>query len=222
LLIRLTDHFTTLRGSNTKEMNLYTCTKSLVLASSSPRRRELLSDLGIKFSVLTADADESVIAGESPQQMVGRLAELKARIVAEQLKEAAWVLGADTTVVLDGEILGKPLSSAEAIQTLTKLSGRSHQVWGGVALLERETNGSITTRSLERYCTTVTMRRLEAPYIERYVATGDPMDKAGAYAIQGFGAQMIEKIEGSYTNVVGLDIAAVLKTLVHFEVVRCG
>jgi septum formation protein len=178
----------------------------LVLASSSPRRRELLSILGIPFTVQTAGIDESAKAGESPTQYATRLAREKARAVANG-RPADPVLGADTIVILGNEVLGKPRDTDDARRMLRALSGKVHQVTTAVCL-------AMNGRSRDHLETTsVFMREIPEAEINEYIATGEPMDKAGAYAIQGGAAKWIYRIEGDYFNVVGLPLAAVWQLL---------
>lgn len=176
----------------------------LVLASSSPRRRELLATLGVEFEVRPADADETPREGEAPEPLVLRLALAKARAAA---RPGELVLGADTIVALDGEPLGKPADAAAARAMLARLSGRHHQVWTGVALVERGANGA-RERALA-VVTDVVFRALEPAEIDAYVATGEPLDRAGAYAIQGGAAAFVASVDGSWSNVVGLPVGAV-------------
>ena len=180
----------------------------LILASQSPRRRELLQDAGIRFDILPADADETEIPGEPAKQMVERLALAKADKIATA-HPTAWVLAADTTVVIDGKILGKPLDQADAARMLGMIQGREHEVWGGICLVNRQSG---FTKS-ETHCTKVKMRSLTPAEIKNYIQTGEPMDKAGSYAIQGIGAGLVEAVNGSYTNVVGLNLSATLALL---------
>lgn len=176
----------------------------LVLASSSPRRRELLATLGVEFEVRPADADETPRAGEAPEPLVLRLALAKARAAA---RPGELVLGADTIVALDGEPLGKPADAGEARAMLARLSGRHHQVWTGVALVERNATGA-RERALA-VVTDVVFRSLEPAEIDAYVASGEPLDRAGAYAIQGGAAAFVASVDGSWSNVVGLPVGAV-------------
>lgn len=171
----------------------------LVLASGSPRRRALLQGLGVSFSIRPADLDESQLPGETPDQHVERLARDKA---AAASRSNELVLAADTVVILDGEILGKPRDSAEARAMLERLAGRLHTVLTGVAVLDRRKERS--AHGIAR--TEVRIATMTAREIAWYVDTGEPMDKAGAYAIQGLGALFVEAIEGNYSNVVGLPI----------------
>jgi len=174
----------------------------LVLASASPRRADLLRAAGINFAVRAADVDETRLAGEPPEAYVIRLARAKAAAVA---RGGESVLGSDTTVVVGGEILGKPLDGPDAGRMLRLLSGRWHEVLTGVALRRRgEVRAEVAT-------TRVKFAPLSAAEIEWYVATGEPFDKAGAYAIQGFGSRFVERIEGSYSNVVGLPVEVVYR-----------
>lgn len=174
----------------------------LVLASASPRRRALLAELGLPYDTDHADLDETPLPGEEAPDYVARLALAKARAVAERL-ESALVLGADTTVVLGGQVVGKPADAAAAEAILWSLRGRSHEVMTAVAVVDagdgRCWTGSATTR--------VWMRAYTAAEIRAYVATGDPLDKAGAYAIQHPAFQPVDRIEGSRTNVIGLPLA---------------
>jgi septum formation protein len=186
----------------------------IVLGSSSPRRRELLAGCGIEFEILSPDVDEQVITGELAQQLVERLAAEKGSVVAAQAPEA-WVLAADTVVVLDNQILGKPIDEADAAQMLTMLQGRSHQVWGGVALI----NHTRHIKEISSYCSEVSIKNLTDAEITAYIKTKEPMDKAGSYAIQGIGAALVTEVRGSYSNVVGLNIAAVLDLLKQHQVI---
>lgn len=169
-----------------------------ILASASPRRRELLGELDLPFRVVAADVDESSRDGESPEEMVQRLAREKSFAVAAR-EPGCFVLGADTTVILDGEALGKPRSREEVLAYLRRLSGRVHVVATGVALVSPD--GRLAS-GISR--TEVTMRELPPDWVERYAACSEPMDKAGGYAVQGWGSLLVERIAGSYDNVVGL------------------
>ena len=177
----------------------------IVLASQSPRRRELLEAAGISFSVRISNIDEAIRADEDAVDYVRRMAQEKAHAIAAARDE--FILAADTTVVCDGEILGKPLDTADARRMLILLSGRRHTVITGICLRHGE---FVTVAQQE---TAVWFSRLTMEEIEQYVATGEPMDKAGAYAIQGLASRYIEKIEGSYSNVVGLPVSLVWREL---------
>ena len=178
----------------------------IILASSSPRRAEVLRDAGISFEIRATHVDEAERQGESAQAMVARLAEAKARAAAEQIQGGesnAIVVGADTTVELEGEILGKPRDAAHAREMLTALSERTHRVLTGIFLLRLP--DSATRAAVET--TSVTFVPLQRGEIDAYVAGGEPMDKAGAYGIQGVAGRYISRIDGCYFNVVGLPLA---------------
>jgi len=174
----------------------------LVLASASPRRRQLLGWLGVPFEVDEAELEERPEPREAATDMVRRLACAKGVAVAARRSEA-WLLAADTTVELDGAILGKPTDRDVAAQMLARLAGREHRVATGFALFAPDG----VARTVEVVVTRVTFRPLDGRAIATYVATGEPEGKAGGYAIQGFGAGLIERIEGSFTNVIGLPLA---------------
>lgn len=179
----------------------------LVLASASPRRRELLALLGVPFDVMVSAFDEEAVPtrGLTPAQWVMRLAEGKARAAARETGDPVVVIGADTTVVLDGEYLNKPRDAADARAMLRRLSGRTHQVYTGVCVLEAQ--DGVVRRAVTNYAATfVTFDRLSEATIAAYVATGEPLDKAGAYGIQGAALAFIPAIQGDYFNVVGLPV----------------
>jgi len=178
----------------------------LILASASPRRAELLTAADIPFDVIPADVDEAFRPGEKPEKAVARVAELKARAVA-RLHRDAIVLGADTTVVIGGEALGKPADPLDAARMLRLLSGRTHEVLTGVCLCGQERTLVHVEPSRVR------MARLSESEVAWYVATGEAADKAGAYAAQGRASRFIEGIDGSYSNVVGLPISSVYELL---------
>ncbi len=177
-----------------------------VLASASPRRAELLTAAGFAFDIAHADIDEALLPREPAGRYVLRLAEGKARAVAARFPDHA-VLGADTTVVVDGHVLGKPADAADAVAMLRRLQGRAHEVLTGVALV----TGGQAQVVLE--ATRVWFGPMTDAEIAVYVATGEPMDKAGAYGIQGWAARYVTRIEGSYSNVVGLPVARVHELL---------
>lgn len=181
----------------------------IILGSESPRRRKLLSSLGVRFRVIPARVDETLENGERPQDHVTRLARMKAETVAGRFPDL-WVLGADTIVVIGGRILGKPENREEARSMLEELSGNTHDVLTGYALIHARLAGLERVRWVR---SRVYMRVLSADEIEGYVATGEPMGKAGAYAIQGMGAGIVERLSGSYTNVVGLPLCEVARDL---------
>jgi septum formation protein len=189
----------------------------LVLASASPRRQELLRNAGISFVVQAADIDESPLMGESAQACAERLAREKA-VAVWRLRPSDLVLGADTVVVVDEQILGKPVDKEDAARMLRMLSGRVHQVITGVCLVRPVASGQLPVAS-DSVCsvasetTQVTMTDISDADIHSYVETGEPMDKAGAYAIQGWASRWIPRIEGDYSNVVGLPVALVYRML---------
>jgi nucleoside triphosphate pyrophosphatase len=186
----------------------------LILASASPRRAELLTSAGIPFTVDVANIAEDGIPGESPVDHAERLAREKAEVVAKRNPEKI-VLGADTIVLVDDQILGKPRDPQDAARMLRLLSGRDHQVITGVCLARLATgNRQLETASSR---TTVYFSQLSANDIEGYIATNEPKDKAGAYAIQGIASRWITRIEGDYANVVGLPVALVWKMLQEFS-----
>lgn len=187
-----------------------------ILASGSPRRRELLSGLGLDFTVQPSGAEEPIDPSLSPQLTVERLSLLKAADVAAAQTGQALVLGADTIVWLDGQILGKPRDADNARQMLMRLSGKTHSVFTGISVV-RVSDGKCVSVCEQ---TQVRFRALSEEDISRYLATGEPLDKAGAYGIQGRGALLIERIDGDYFNVVGLPLcrlAALLREEFDFE-----
>ena len=173
----------------------------LVLASQSPRRAEILRQAGIPFVVRVAPVDETPMAGETPAQYVRRLAEAKTLAVPAEPDEI--VLGADTTVVVDGEMLGKPADAADARRMLSLLSGTRHEVLTGICLRRG------VERMIDHATTSVWFAPMSSHEIDDYVASGEPMDKAGAYAVQGAASKFIPRIDGCYFNVVGLPISLV-------------
>lgn len=188
---------------------------AIILASKSPRRRYLLQQAGLKFSVIPSDFDESSVKLSSPQSYVRRLAEAKAMDIARKYPDS-WIIGADTIVFLDNTILGKPASRAEARTMLQSLSAKTHQVLTGYC---------ICCKSLDRFfsatvTTDVCFKALTPREIDWYVNSGEPFDKAGAYAIQGIGTFLVKRINGSYTNVVGLPVCEVLEFLIQEGVVE--
>jgi septum formation protein len=186
----------------------------LILGSASPRRAEILTAAGIRFKIHPAQTDESAVAGETPQQLAERLASAKAECVARDFShdKDAFILGADTVVALDGESLGKPKDTADARAMLRKLRGREHQVITGISLIRIADGARITSSEITR----VWFSAMTDREVDHYVSTGEPLGKAGAYAIQGIGGRYIPRIEGCYFNVVGLPIARVWQALVDF------
>ena len=181
----------------------------LILASTSPRRAEILTDAGLRFSVLSSAVDESPLPGETPEALVLRLANTKAELAAARAVGPAIILAADTEVVLDGKFLGKPHFTEDARQMLQQLSGRTHSVLTGVTLI-RLPDGE---RRQFTESTLVQFRKITSDELTAYLATKEPYDKAGAYAIQGMAGRFIPRIEGCYFNVVGLPLSRVLSEL---------
>ncbi len=175
--------------------------RPLILASASPRRHELLTAAGLVHTVLTSEADETLPAGIAPADAVEMLSARKAAAVLPLAPKDALVIAADTVVALDGEILGKPKDEADAIRMLTALSDREHHVYTGVTVTDGEK--TVTAHA----CTAVRMRAIQPAEIAAYVRTGEPMDKAGAYGIQGRAALFVSGIKGDYANVVGLPLS---------------
>lgn len=193
--------------------------KTVILASGSPRRKDLLKLAGVRFKICVPDIDETPVRGESPRAMVRRLSCEKAleawrNFLSE--KQSALVLSADTTVVSpDGIMLGKPRNAAEAVRMMSALQGRAHEVLTGYSLLEVE-RGQLQRKLTRVVRTRVLIQAMDRNEIKRYVGLGESLDKAGAYAAQGFGMAMIESISGSYTNVVGLPMTEVIRDLKRF------
>lgn len=180
----------------------------IILGSGSPRRRELLEQIGASFRVAVSSAPELKGDDLAPAELTQRNALAKAEAVAAQPEQAgAWVLGADTVVALDGHIYGKPVDAAEAMRMLAELSGRTHEVTTGLAFVRYQPGMAVSESSTASVTTEVTMRELSEAEIREYVQTGEPLDKAGAYGIQGRAAVFITSIAGSYSNVVGLPLA---------------
>lgn len=185
----------------------------IVLASASPRREELIKRLGLDFTVFPSKIDESQFDNLEPEEMVQELARAKAEEVAE-LVEDTIVIGADTVVVYNGEVLGKPEDERQAISMLKVLQGRKHKVFSGLAVVETDSRRTL----IDFDETDVYMRSLEREEIEGYVKTGEPMDKAGSYGIQGIGGTLVERIDGSYYTVMGLPIHKLALMLKEFSI----
>jgi septum formation protein len=185
----------------------------LVLASTSPRRRWLLEKLGRAFAIEAPDVDEVARPGELPDAFAQRMADEKAGEVAGRRRDA-WIVAADTVVALDAAALGKPKDAAEAVAMLTALAGRAHTVFTGVTLLRP--GGVVVERMV--VATPVVFRALTRGEIAIYIETGEPFDRAGAYAIQGEGAHLVERVEGSYTNVIGLPLPEVAAWLRRWRI----
>jgi septum formation protein len=190
---------------------------NLILASASPRRQSLLQELGLDFVIKEAGIEESPAAGESPREFAVRAASDKAGYIARANPEY-WVLGADTIVVYDNRILGKPVDAAEALEVLQKLAGRKHLVHTGFCLTHAEERIKVSRVVTTEVCFYPFSRDIAAAY----VATGEGLDKAGAYGIQGKGSFLVERINGSYTNVVGLPLVEVVEELLRYRVIEPG
>jgi septum formation protein len=187
--------------------------KRIVLASASPRRKELLEQIGLEFEVEPSDFDEDIASGSEPHEMAKKLSIGKARAAAQKHQDAL-IIAADTIVVLSDRVIGKPRTDAEAREMLRALSGQAHSVITGFTILDTET-GKVLSRSVE---TRVHMRKLTLKEIDSYVRSKEPLGKAGGYAIQGLGAILVERIEGDYSNVVGLPLSALAESLREFGV----
>lgn len=183
----------------------------IILASQSPRRKELLSQMGLRgFKVTSPEVDETVEEHLPPAQVVEELSRRKALAVARHAGQDDLIIAADTVVALEGAVLGKPADQREAFAMLSALSGNRHYVYTGLTVIQGD---QVVT---QHECTTVTFRELEPEEISHYIATGEPMDKAGAYGIQGLGAMLVSGIEGDYFNVVGLPIFRLSRILAGF------
>jgi len=187
----------------------------LILASKSPRRRYLLEQAGIEFSVIPSSFDENSVKLSSPDIYVRQLAESKAGDISEQYPDS-WVIGADTIVLIDGTILGKPGSSTEARTMLKSLSGKTHQVLTGYCICCHRI-GRLFSETVK---TEVRFKKLTEKEIDWYINSGEPFDKAGAYGIQGIGMFLVRRINGSYTNVVGLPVCEIVEYLIKENVLR--
>ena len=186
--------------------------KSFILASASPRRQKLLRSVGLKFKVIPAHVNEEYLQGESPREHVRRLSRNKAMAIAQKNPDA-WVLGADTIVVIDDLILGKPKNKKQAREMLDRLSDREHKVFTGFTLAHVATK-VYKTKVIR---STVQFKKISPEEMEWYVSCDEPYDKAGGYAVQGKGAYFIKSIRGSYTNVIGLPLGEVLKELKNLK-----
>ena len=188
--------------------------KDLVLASRSPRRKKLLEQLGFEFQIIPSGFDESVIYNEEPSQYVVELAHGKAKTVADQLDFDAIVIGSDTTVYFENEYLNKPESEDDAFQMLKRMSGKTHEVWSGISLIDSSNDRCFD----EAVCTKVRFRELEDEEIIAYIKSGSPMDKAGSYGIQDdFGSVFVEDIQGDFYNVVGLPLEKLYQLFKKFQ-----
>jgi septum formation protein len=201
-------------ASGSKQDALFLTLQPLILASASPRRMELLRSVGLSFDVAPSGVNEVNNAVEAPDALARRWASEKAQSVAQRYKDR-WILAADTIVVLGGVVFGKPADAVEAEFMLRQLSGRSHDVISGVCLIHRRRH----VMRIQSVRTQVQFRDLGREEILSYVGTGEPLDKAGAYGIQGMGAFMVRSISGSYTNVVGLPLCETLEWLLKERVI---
>lgn len=192
--------------------------RKIILASSSPRRQELVRSLGVPYDIRVSHADETTEPGLAPEAIVETLSLRKAAAVHETLggedRRDAVIVGSDTIVVLDGTVLGKPQDEADALRMLTALQGRSHTVYSGIACIDGATGRSHTAHR----ATQVTMKSMDEARIRRYIATGEPLDKAGSYGIQGIGATLVESLQGDYFNVVGLPVSLLADMLEPFGI----
>lgn len=187
---------------------------NIILASGSPRRKEILENTNLKFSVITSDIDERIFENEEPIQLVLRLAFEKCMSVAQN-NPSDLVIGADTIVVLDNEILGKPKNEEEAFNTLSKLSNREHQVITGMSIVNLENEKKIVDYAISN----VKFKKLTDQDIKDYINTKECLDKAGSYGIQGYGALLVEEIKGDYFNIVGLPISKLSDILkINFDI----
>ncbi|HBH29791.1 MAG: septum formation protein Maf [Desulfofustis sp. PB-SRB1] len=187
---------------------------TIILASASPRRRMLLDAIGVTCVVQPADIDESLMADETPQSYTKRMARQKSAAVGAVNPEQ-WILAADTCVVAGGDILGKPASFSQAVAMLGRLSGRTHQVYSGVSLLHKQRG----IQALLTVHSEVSFAAVSQEVLKAYAATDEPYDKAGAYGIQGIGAMLVESVNGSYTNIVGLPLAEVVALLLSHSII---
>ena len=191
--------------------------KKIILASASPRRKELLEQVGIEFETIASDIPEEPLHGETPQEHVKRLSSEKALEVLNRLGDGpCFVIGSDTVVIIDNEILGKPNNDSHAAEMLRKLSGREHKVITGYCIASK----SAGVECLKAVETIVRFKPLDENEIAGYVASDEPSDKAGAYAIQGLGSFMVEEIRGSYSNVVGLPVCQIIDDLERLGAVK--
>jgi len=190
--------------------------RRLILASASPRRQELIRVLNIPFEIRVSDVDETTPTYWSPAQVAEQLALRKAEAVHQMLQEGdqGIVIGADTIVVLDYRVLGKPKDAEDAVSMLNLLQGKTHQVYSGVACIDAQTGETHVSHRV----TYVKMKHLTEQQVQRYVASGEPMDKAGSYAIQGLGSMIVESIDGCYFNVVGLPLSLLSDMLSKFGI----
>ena len=190
--------------------------KKIILASASPRRRELLEKYNIKFEILPLDIDESVSGYRTPEDLVLKISDKKAKAAVKSVKpEDLIIIAADTVVSIDCDILGKPNDEADAARMLRKLSGRINEVYTGVTIVFLE-YGKVTFEQIS-CCTRVKFHILSEKDIDKYIKTGEPMDKAGAYAIQGLGSSLIESVDGDYESAIGLPVKKVIEIINNYR-----
>ncbi|CAK8720512.1 dTTP/UTP pyrophosphatase [Candidatus Electrothrix laxa] len=203
---------------------MFTTCKPLILASASPRRQQFLTDFGLQFTALAPDIDETPLTGEKPDAFARRMAEEKAEVIARQHPTSwviarqhptSWVIGADTVVTIEGRILGKPDDATHALEILRSLQGKKHQVITGLSLRCVQED---CTENLSK-TTEVTFAAFSNAILSAYIATGEPMDKAGAYGIQGKGGFLVRSITGSCSNVIGLPISTCISLLLHYKII---
>lgn len=187
--------------------------KEVILASASPRRKELLERIGLRFKVEPSEYEENILSGLEPHELARKISLEKAKVVADKHRNAI-VIAADTFIVFDGRILGKPHTKTEARKMLEAISGKSHSVITGFSIIDTGKNKTLS-RAVE---TRVHIRKLTLAEIDAYIKSGEPLDKAGAYAIQELGAVFVEKIEGDYFNVIGLPLSALTEALKEFGI----
>lgn len=191
--------------------------KKIILASASPRRKQLLKQIGLRFKVEPSNYEENIRSALEPHELAQKISLQKAEVVASKHKDAI-VIAADTFIVFGGQILGKPGTEKEARKMLKMISGKSHSVITGLSIIDTGKNKKLS-KSVE---TKIHMRKLTPPEINAYVESKEPLDKAGAYAIQGLGAVFVEKIEGDYFNVIGLPLSALTEALKEFGIYVLG
>ncbi len=185
--------------------------KKIILASASPRRKELLEKIGLKFEIDSSDVTEDLQSDIPPRELVKKLSMEKAHAVVKKYDDAI-IIAADTIGVFEGKIIGKPHTTTEAKKMLNMLNGKSHLVITGYTIIDTKTNKTVS----KSVATKVYFRKMTGDEIDAYIKTGEPLDKAGAYAIQGLGALIVEKIEGDYYNVIGLPLSALVVSLKDF------
>lgn len=188
--------------------------KKIVLASASPRRKDLLNQIGLKFDIIVSDIEEKVDANLSPESVVESLAYQKAQAISKDIKEDCLVIGSDTVVVIDEIILGKPKDSQDAFNMLKMLSGKTHKVITGVCMIDVISNKYLLQHDISH----IKFRDISDNEIDAYIKTQEPFGKAGSYAVQGMSAIFVEKIEGSYTNIVGLPLYIIDNMLKQFDI----